>query len=126
MEAVERIPSDDAARMQKQASHPIAAADWEFYAEKVRKAEYALDDASIAAFGQSLGRKDVYSKFAQRGENSYSLWRRSDLRAHLVRELLAGIINDANICKLVLRVREDLAIERDVVQRVRVGRLNGA
>jgi peptidyl-dipeptidase Dcp len=40
----------DAARMQKLASHPITAADWEFYAEKVRKAEYALDDAQVKPY----------------------------------------------------------------------------
>jgi peptidyl-dipeptidase Dcp len=40
----------DAARMQKQASHPITAADWEFYAEKVRQKEYALDDAQIKPY----------------------------------------------------------------------------
>ena len=40
----------DAARMQKLASHPITAADWQFYAEKVRKAEYALDDAQIKPY----------------------------------------------------------------------------
>jgi len=40
----------DAARMQKQAPHPIAAADWEYYAEKVRKAEYAIDDAQVKPY----------------------------------------------------------------------------
>src|ERR1043165_2221111 len=40
----------DAARMQKQAPHPITAADWEYYAEKVRKAEYAIDDAQVKPY----------------------------------------------------------------------------
>jgi peptidyl-dipeptidase Dcp len=40
----------DAARMQKLASHPIAVADWEFYAENVRKAQYALDDAQVKPY----------------------------------------------------------------------------
>jgi hypothetical protein len=58
--------------------------------------------------------------------NSYRLSRRSDLRAHLIGELLPRIINDAKVCQLVLRAREDFAIEGDVVERVRVNRLNGA
>jgi peptidyl-dipeptidase Dcp len=40
----------DAARMQKQAPHPITAADWEYYAEKVRQKEYALDDAQVKPY----------------------------------------------------------------------------
>jgi len=40
----------DAARMQKQASHPIAAADWEYCAEQVRKKEYALDEAQVKPY----------------------------------------------------------------------------
>ncbi len=60
------------------------------------------------------------------GGNSHGLGRRSYLRAQLVRKLLAGIINDAKIFKPVFRVREHFAIECDVVQRIRVRRLNRA
>ena len=45
----------EAARMQKlidaeKGAFPLGAADWEFYAEKVRKAEYDLDESQVAPY----------------------------------------------------------------------------
>jgi peptidyl-dipeptidase Dcp len=40
----------DAARMQKIAKFPVTAADWDYYAEKVRKAEFDLDDAQVKPY----------------------------------------------------------------------------
>ena len=41
---------EEAARMQKLAGVPITAADWQFYAEQVRKAEYDLDDSQVKPY----------------------------------------------------------------------------
>jgi peptidyl-dipeptidase Dcp len=41
---------NDAARMQKIAGAPLQAWDWEFYAEKVRKAEYNLDESQVRPY----------------------------------------------------------------------------
>ena len=40
----------DAARMQQLAGEPITAADWQFYSEKVRKAEFDLDDSETRPY----------------------------------------------------------------------------
>ena len=40
----------DAAKMEKLANAPVTAADWQFYAEQVRKAEYDLDDNQVRPY----------------------------------------------------------------------------
>jgi peptidyl-dipeptidase Dcp len=45
----------EAARMQKlidaeKGAFPLGAADWQFYAEKVRKSEYNLDESQVAPY----------------------------------------------------------------------------
>jgi peptidyl-dipeptidase Dcp len=41
---------EEAARMEKVAGGPITAADWQFYAEQVRKAEYDLDETQVKPY----------------------------------------------------------------------------
>jgi peptidyl-dipeptidase Dcp len=41
---------EEAARMEKVAGGPITAADWQFYAEQVRKAEYDLDESQVKPY----------------------------------------------------------------------------
>ena len=41
---------EEAAQMQKLTSTPLTAADWEFYAEKVRQAQYALDESQVRPY----------------------------------------------------------------------------
>ncbi len=42
--------NDEAARMEKLAGFAIAAWDWQYYAEQVRKADYDVDDAQIKPY----------------------------------------------------------------------------
>jgi peptidyl-dipeptidase Dcp len=41
---------EEAAKMQKLSPDPLAAADWQFYAEQVRKAEYDLDENQVRPY----------------------------------------------------------------------------
>jgi len=42
--------NDEAAKMQRLADVPLTAADWQYYSEQVRKAEYALDETQVKQY----------------------------------------------------------------------------